>query len=68
MATNARLQRPVDVSSLAAFRVGFGVLLFVLSVRYFAHGWIAEHFLKPAHFFKYWGFDWVRAWPGLGCS
>jgi hypothetical protein len=66
MATNARFQRPVDVASLAAFRIGFGVLLLVLSLRYFAHGWIAEYFLKPAHFFKYWGFGWVQAWPGLG--
>lgn len=66
MATNARLQRPVDVASLAAFRIGFGVLLLVLALRYFAHGWIAEYFLKPAHFFKYWGFSWVQAWPGLG--
>lgn len=66
MVTSARLQRPVDVASLAAFRIGFGVLLLVLALRYFAHGWIAEYFLKPAHFFKYWGFDWVRAWPGLG--
>ena len=66
MATNARLQRPADVASLAAFRIGFGILLLVLSLRYFAHGWIAEYFLKPAHFFKYWGFGWVQAWPGLG--
>lgn len=64
--TSARLQRPVDVASLAAFRVGFGALLLVVAVRYFAHGWIAEYFLNPRHFFKYWGFAWVRPWPGLG--
>jgi len=66
MATDLRFQRPVDVASLAAFRIAFGALLLALSLRYFAHGWIAEYFLKPTHFFTYWGFGWVRAWPGLG--
>ena len=66
MAINPRLQRPVDLASLAAFRIGFGVLLLVTAVRYFTHGWIAEYFLVPTHFFKYWGFSWVKPWPGVG--
>ena len=64
MVTSARLYRPVDVASLAAFRIGFGALLLAASLRYFLNGWIAEYFLAPAHFFKYWGFGWVKAWPG----
>jgi vitamin K-dependent gamma-carboxylase len=66
MAISERIHRPVDVASLAAFRIGFGALLLVLALRYFAHGWIAEYFLIPRHFFKYWGFAWVTAWPGIG--
>jgi vitamin K-dependent gamma-carboxylase len=66
MAISARLQRPVDVASLAAFRIGFGLLLLVAVLRYFTHGWIAEYFLVPTHFFKYWGFGWVKPWPGVG--
>ena len=66
MATSARLQRPIDVASLAAFRIGFGALLLVAALRYFTYGWIAEYFLVPAHFFKYWGFGWVKPWPGIG--
>jgi vitamin K-dependent gamma-carboxylase len=64
MGISARLLRPVDAASLAAFRIGFGALLLVSVLRYFLHGWITEYFLIPAHFFKYWGFGWVRAWPG----
>jgi hypothetical protein len=60
------LGRPVDAASLAAFRVVFGALLLLTALRYFAHGWIAEYFLIPRHFFKYWGFEWVRPWPGPG--
>jgi hypothetical protein len=66
MATDARLQRPVDIASLAAFRVVFGALLLCAALRYFAHGWIAEYFLIPRHFFKYWGLTWVQPWPGVG--
>jgi len=66
MATSARLHRPVDIASLAAFRIGFGALLLCAALRYFAHGWISEYFLIPRHFFKYWGFGWVAPWPGVG--
>jgi hypothetical protein len=58
--------RPVDAASLAVFRIGFGALLLLSTLRYFAHGWIAEYFLLPTHFFKYWGFGWVKPWPGAG--
>jgi vitamin K-dependent gamma-carboxylase len=63
-ALRQRLLRPVDAASLAAFRIGFGALMLVAVLRFFAHGWIAEYFLQPTHFFKYWGFEWVRPWPG----
>jgi vitamin K-dependent gamma-carboxylase len=57
---------PVDASSAAAFRVLFGLLMFVAVVRFFAHGWIDAYFLEPRHFFPYHGFEWVRPWPGAG--
>ena len=66
MATDARFRRPVDIASLALFRIGFGALLLLAVLRYFAHGWIREYFLIPTHFFKYWGFAWVKPWPGAG--
>jgi vitamin K-dependent gamma-carboxylase len=66
MAISARLTKPIDAASLAVFRVGFGALLFVLALRYFLNGWIAEYFSVPKHFFKYWGFAWVEPLPGFG--
>lgn len=62
----AALLAPVDASSAAAFRVAFGLLMFAAVVRYFAHGWIAEYYVEPTHFFSYLGFEWVRPWPGVG--
>ena len=63
-ALRERLLRPVDVAGLALFRIGFGALMLVAVLRFFAHGWIAEYFLQPTHFFSYWGFAWVKPWPG----
>jgi vitamin K-dependent gamma-carboxylase len=63
-ALQQRSLRPVDAASLALFRIGFGALMLVAVLRFFVHGWIAEYFLQPTHFFKYWGFAWVRPWPG----
>lgn len=59
-----RLFDPVDPASLVAFRAVLGTLLFASTVRFWAHGWIAEHYLRPRFFFKYYGFEWVRPWPG----
>ena len=64
-AIRSQLVRPVDAASLAAFRIGFGLLMLALVVRFFAHGWIHEYYAVPTHFFKYWGFGWVRPWPGV---
>ncbi len=65
-AWRARLLRPVDAAGLAVFRIGFGCLMLLAVTRFFFHDWIAEEFLKPTHFFSYWGFGWVRPWPGSG--
>src|SRR5688500_9114663 len=62
----AALRAPVDASSLVAFRVLFGALMIVAVARFFAHGWIHAYFIEPSHFFTYYGFDWVRPWPGAG--
>lgn len=60
------LGRPVDPASLRAFRGMFGALLLVSVIRFAASGWIAAQYVEPAYHFPYWGFAWVRAWPGVG--
>lgn len=62
----ARLQAPVDIASLVAFRVIFGAGMLVSVVRFWLRGWIDELYIEPAYHFTYWGFDWVRAWPAWG--
>ena len=62
----AASQQRVDASSLAVFRILFGLVGVFIVVRFFAYGWVDELYVAPAHHFTYLGFGWVRPWPGLG--
>jgi vitamin K-dependent gamma-carboxylase len=57
---------PVDIASLAFFRIAFGLLMAWDVWRYFSHGWIAFYWIEPRFLFKYYGFSWVHPWPGNG--
>ena len=59
----SRAARPVDASSAAVFRIAFGAIGLAAVFRFFAHGWIDQLYVAPAHHFKYAGFEWVSAWP-----
>lgn len=61
-----RLAEPVDIASLVAFRIGFGLLMLVASVRFLVRGWVHDEYEVPRTFFHYWGFAWVRPWPAPG--
>jgi hypothetical protein len=59
-----RLHRPVDITFLAAFRVMFGAVILWHAWRYIDRGWINQLYVDPKFHFKYYGFEWVKAWPG----
>lgn len=61
-----RLAQPVDIASLIAFRVMFGLAMFVSVVRFWSNGWIASLYIEPQTHLTYWGFGWVSPWPGVG--
>jgi vitamin K-dependent gamma-carboxylase-like protein len=57
-----RLFAPVDIASIAVFRVAFGLLMLWDMLQYLG-GWL-ESYLVPPFLFKYPGFEWVeRASP-----
>jgi vitamin K-dependent gamma-carboxylase len=58
--------RPVDAASLAFFRIAFGTIMLWEVWRYFAGNRIRRFYLEPPVLFTYFGFDWVRPWPGDG--
>ena len=57
---------PVDISFLVFFRIVFGAILVWETYRYFTYGWITRYFVEPAVTFTYYGFSWVKPWPGRG--
>lgn len=59
-------QRPVDGSSLAVFRIVFGMAMTVYAVKAIVFGEVRGIFVAPVHHFSYWGFSWLRPWPGNG--
>lgn len=61
-----RLFQPVDIASLAMFRILFGGVMFAGTVRFMVSGWIDTLFIQPRHYLKYAGFEWVQPWPEEG--
>ncbi len=59
-------RRPVSPQSAAAFRIAFGLLGVAAVIRFAANGWIGELYIEPAYHFSYYGFGWVKPWPGWG--
>src|SRR4026208_1012229 len=60
------LFNPVDIAFLVFFRILFGGIILWESYRYFTYGWIGRYFVEPAVNFTYYGFSWVKPWPGRG--
>jgi hypothetical protein len=47
-------------ATLAIFRIGFGVMMFLSIVRFWWNGWIEKLYLEPTFFFSYQYFEWVK--------
>lgn len=63
---HTRLFRQVDASSLAVFRIGFGLIMLWEAWRYWHYGWIDKYYITPDFQFKYFAFEWVQPWTGDG--
>ncbi len=46
---------------LAAFRIFFGLMMFISIVRFWSYGWIDKLYIQPKFFFSYYGFEWVTS-------
>jgi hypothetical protein len=53
------LLAPVPSSSLAIWRIAFGLLLAGNVLRYWQAGWIHDLFVAPRVMFPHWGFGWL---------
>ena len=57
---------PVDISSIVFLRIAFGAIMLWEVYRHFSYGWIARYYIEPTVFYTFYGFGWVRPWPGAG--
>lgn len=60
---SGRLTQPVDASSVAKFRVLFGLLGAFSAARFLSKGWVESLYLAPDHHLTYAWFTWVRPLP-----
>ncbi|WP_148680162.1 HTTM domain-containing protein [Nitrosopumilus maritimus] len=59
-----KLFEPSDIAILVYFRIIFGAVMLWEVFRYFEHDWISKYWIDPIFHFTYYGFDWVKPWPG----
>jgi len=60
------MHKPVHIAPLAFFRIAFGAVLLVSSIRFIAHGWIKDFYITPRFHFPFYGFEWVSVLPPAG--
>ena len=60
------VEAPVDIASLAVFRMLFGLLMAFALARSLAHGWVDELYVEPTYFFSYGLFEWLKPLPSVG--
>ncbi len=61
-----KLFEPSDVAILVYFRIIFGAVMLWEVFRYFEHGWISDYWIDPVFNFTFYGFEWLKPWPGDG--
>jgi hypothetical protein len=60
------LIRPVSIAPLVIFRIAFGALLFLSTLRFILKGWVYQLYVAPKFFFPYYGFEWVKPFNAIG--
>lgn len=59
-----KLFEPQHIATLVCFRMVFGLVMLWEVFRYFEDGKIYRYWIEPEFHFKYFGFEWVKPWPG----
>lgn len=57
---NYLTKNPVSIFPLIVFRISFGLILFISTLRFILKGWVTDLYIKPTYFFTYYGFDWIN--------
>jgi Vitamin K-dependent gamma-carboxylase len=58
--TQKYILAPTSIAPLVTFRIVFGLMTLISSIRFVAMGWVKDHFIDAKVNFKYYGFEWVK--------
>lgn len=53
-----------SIAPLVSFRVIFGALAFLGTLRFLLKGWVYDLYIEPQFYFGFLGFEWVKPFPG----
>lgn len=53
-------QKTTHAAPLAVFRIVFAGMILLSVIRFWAKGWIFDLYVKPLHFFPFYGFEFVK--------
>ncbi|MDG1146843.1 MAG: HTTM domain-containing protein [Crocinitomicaceae bacterium] len=56
--------KEISIAPLIIFRIIFGVLMFLGTVRFISKGWVQQLYIDPSYYFGYLGFEWVKPLEG----
>ena len=56
--------KEVSIAPLIVFRIIFGALMFLGTLRFISKGWIEQLYIAPKYYFGYLGFEWVKPFEG----
>jgi hypothetical protein len=59
-------ERQVSIAPLVTFRIGFGLLMFFSTLRFWWRGWVDTVYISPPFHFTYWGFEWIQPFGKTG--
>lgn len=54
------LKKQTNPAPLVVFRIGFGLMMLISIVRFWANGWIETLYIQPKFHFSYYGFEWIK--------
>ncbi|MGB1247414.1 MAG: HTTM domain-containing protein [Chitinophagales bacterium] len=49
-----------SILPLVTFRILFGILMAISTIRFWANGWIEDLYITPSFHFKFYGFHWIE--------
>lgn len=56
--------QPVDIASMAIFRIVFGCFMCWHVYKFVSRGWVHHFFIEPKFHLKFPGFEWIEPLPG----